>query len=1240
MPSVALTRRFAADWLTMKLLADGPDIPQELLTAQEKGEVLFICGAGVSMTVGLPSFRGLVVAVYTALGEHWRLHPAEREVMEPNGRLSGQNDRALRSLERRLTAAGTGQASRLRERLRDAVRARLQPRAGQDLGFGAHAALLELSRDSESKIRLVTTNFDTLFERAWPRQGPAPSFAGPAMPQPKTAGCAGVLHIHGRLGDESLKLAETDLVLTSAEFGDAYLRSGWASRYVYDLVRAYTVVLVGYQADDPPMRYLLEVLEADRERYADLRKVYAFTKIDGDEALTRGLWEGKGVEPILHDVDADGSYCPLYRTILEWRAYAQDPTAWRREQLRELFAADPAASASTVERVSELLRHGDASLLLSELNPPAAWLPLLRQQRIFDSGAVSPGAWIAARLNDPDMIRAAVAHPAFDERAVWDIESTLDQKRGELTQVRARAWEILLSAKKPRADPDHGWSWYRQAPRIRAGGAGYEARRLVASLLRPRLRVERRLWLYQKPAEPQADEPGNETLAAFMSLDFEPPKDVNSHEIVEGWPQVETSLVRLLQTLERTLLDALEHAEDVGFVVGYDRSDEDVPSVAPHAQNEYGTGFYPIVRVMADLWERLAQAAPKRALALSRPWSHAPFVLLRRLAIFAATNTVHPAADLAELIMGLDDKDFWVSGAQVELMRGLVARWDDFTPKARADIEARINAGIPRSLFSDDRFDAERWESVFDNSIYRRLGRLEAAGKRLGVESVTLMQQIAERHPKWRPSPGDEDDFQSWVRTSTGPAGDIALLKDVPDAALVGEALRIERERQFDQRDLWRLLCSSDPDRAFRGLSAEANAGNWIANAWRSLIWAADGSLEDTLKVEIADAVLAMPAAALGELIDTIAEWIRKHRAFLNGQENNGASRLWRLWDCVSQVVYADDTAADPRGEDLIGRALNLPGGVLAETLFDHLAATKPPPGAGLGDLEPRFTLVARAVGESGLLGRVHFARELSYLHSIAPAWTAAEMLPRFQLEHSEALAMWRANAQARAGLPELFNTLKAPLLDMILRPELSDHEAGNLATRLLDVLVGQRLGSGQDYELDSAEVRELLVISPARLRDHFAWLLWQLQRGNPPADGQLSAKGARWRELVGPIFKQIWPLDARLRTKRASQNLVRMVMETDDAFHEAVDAVVDVLAPYKLYSMEHIFCLEGAQAALIERYPRAIIRLASALVDPLLHPVPRDLARILAQCQQHEPEIVHDPGFLRLNGFRRLSGA
>ena len=44
----------------------------------------------------------------------------------------------------------------------------------------------------------------------------------------------GVLHLHGRLADSrpELGLNETDLVLTSSEFGDAYLRS-WLGLPLY-----------------------------------------------------------------------------------------------------------------------------------------------------------------------------------------------------------------------------------------------------------------------------------------------------------------------------------------------------------------------------------------------------------------------------------------------------------------------------------------------------------------------------------------------------------------------------------------------------------------------------------------------------------------------------------------------------------------------------------------------------------------------------------------------------------------------------------------------------------------------------------------------------------------------------------------------------------------------------------------------------------------------------------------------
>ena len=98
--------------------------------------------------------------------------------------------------------------------------------------------------------------------------------------------------------------------------------------------------------------------------------------------------------------------------------------------------------------------------------------------------------------------------------------------------------------------------------------------------------------------------------------------------------------------------------------------------------------------------------------------------------------------------------------------------------------------------------------------------------------------------------------------------------------------------------------------------------------------------------------------------------------------------------------------------------------------------------------------------------------------------------------------------------------------------------------------------------------------------------------------------------------------------------------MNTDDAFPEAVDAVVDVLSPYELYSLEHTLRLEAAHEELVGRYPRAVIKLVNALIDPLVHRVPRDLGKLLDDCQQVDPQIVHDAAFLRLNGFRRLGGA
>jgi hypothetical protein len=300
----------------MRFLKDGADIPDELIRAVTNGDATFLCGAGVSKRVDLPLFNELTELVYRELGETRDNEPAERSAFDRE-----EYDRALRSLEKRTHRPGT------QSRIRTAVAKLL---AAPDVDLPDHLALLQLSRDAEGRTKLLTTNFDTLFERAAHTNGlTLPSHAAKSIPKPGGARDYGILHLHGRIGDSKLGIDETDLVLTSADFGDAYLRDGWASQYVEDRMRLSMLVLVGYRAEDAALRLLLETLDADRERFRDLKDIYAIDKQTDDSA---SMWKAKGIKPI-EFVD----YPNIYATLAEWARFTMQPTDYGRARVMSIL---------------------------------------------------------------------------------------------------------------------------------------------------------------------------------------------------------------------------------------------------------------------------------------------------------------------------------------------------------------------------------------------------------------------------------------------------------------------------------------------------------------------------------------------------------------------------------------------------------------------------------------------------------------------------------------------------------------------------------------------------------------------------------------------------------------------------------------------------------------------------------------------------------------------------------------
>jgi len=301
----------------VRFLEQGADIPDELIRAVANGSATFLCGAGVSFGANLPSFKQLTERVYERLGESSNDEPAERNAID-----SKEYDRALRSLEKRTHRPG------MLSRVREAV---AQLLAAPATSFPDHLKLLQLSRDRNGRPRLLTTNFDTLFERAARAGGmvDVPSYAGVSIPRAGGDRDYGILHLHGRIADDTLNLLPTDLILTSADFGDAYLRAGWAARYIEDRMRLGTLVLVGYGAEDAAMRLLLETLDADRDRFLDLHDIYA---IDKETEESASLWKSKGIKPIEFS-----DYHAIYDTLSEWARYATQPVDYRRARVQQIF---------------------------------------------------------------------------------------------------------------------------------------------------------------------------------------------------------------------------------------------------------------------------------------------------------------------------------------------------------------------------------------------------------------------------------------------------------------------------------------------------------------------------------------------------------------------------------------------------------------------------------------------------------------------------------------------------------------------------------------------------------------------------------------------------------------------------------------------------------------------------------------------------------------------------------------
>ena len=295
----------------MQFVQDGPDVPDLLLQEHEEGNVVFFCGAGISYPAGLPGFKGLVDEVYATLN-------TTRNPVEQSAYDNCSYDATLGLLEDRVVGG--------RRVVREAIAKNLKPKLKRKGAKKTHRALLALAKTRKGKLRLVTTNFDRIFDRLMSKNRPvAPSYSAPLLPIPKKTRWNGLVYLHGLLPKNLEEDELNRLVITSGDFGSAYLTERWAARFVSELFRNYVVCFVGYSIEDPVLRYMMDAIAADKKLGEKSPSAYAFGHYKpGNIDAKKREWEAKGVIPILYEVTSGkNKHSKLHATLRQWASIYQ-----------------------------------------------------------------------------------------------------------------------------------------------------------------------------------------------------------------------------------------------------------------------------------------------------------------------------------------------------------------------------------------------------------------------------------------------------------------------------------------------------------------------------------------------------------------------------------------------------------------------------------------------------------------------------------------------------------------------------------------------------------------------------------------------------------------------------------------------------------------------------------------------------------------------------------------------------
>ncbi len=1180
----------------MRFNENGPDIPDELLIARDEGDVLFFCGAGVSLAfAGLADFLRLAGDVIEELGsltgsQARRLFDAASTTSPSGFKSFVPVDRMFSSLDLEFDPL----------EVRGAVARALRPEPDADLT--AHKILIDLSRGIDGRPRLITTNFDLLFEKCDAQlksRGPA------SLPVPdRPADFEGIIHIHGHVDRDYSGISDA-VVLSSGDFGKAYLSDGWATHYIRKLMNRYKIVFIGYSADDPPVQYLLEAL---REEQSPTTSLYAFQY--GDEADAREQWMQKGVTPIAFGSD----YSNLWDTLRGWAERARDLSAWHHQTVVDASSGPSQASPVFRGRIAHMASTvvGMAKLASAEPPVPSTWLytfdPAVRYLRpepidrgdlnsgqfdpfehfgldrdeppppydpeddfhkreapasawnafgaskrdligigeselgsIYGHSAIVPRLWslslfLIRRMKEAPTLWWAASLRTAHPNLIFELEQELRYRLSDVPGPMPKYWRYLLAFwKEPNREIDQA-ALEISSRALREGWSPGLVREAV-ELCRPAISVQRKYGV-EPPFNPDDDPAG------FITLDVEYPRPHQEFKFdVQHLPLAAELWRGLLADAER-----MEVEIDAWIELDTTRPDDGGEELSA---DTYGlTG--PLVRfthLLAALEDGNPEAAAREVIA----WEAYTGIVFERLRIWAAGRSALTSSQYAEAIFTkLDDRVFWSSNHERDLFFAIRDRWPDISSSGRKSIEARLlSSPIPYLEMTEAKEARTTAAMVRLSALYW----FTQNGVTFSFDLEAEKSRLRALAPAWK------DDYAEYTARpkfsgvhSVGTDSDPTSILNLLPSELLPIELPRRRGLDFTEYDPFAGYCAMKPARAILALhSAMRRNVDTTWHYWSTFLRSTSkmktSARLDTVVVKL---IQSLSTDEVAKLWYPLADWLSNRAIVL---EARGFGEFDIIWDRIvaAAAVHPSQYKQKP-SRDWSFESLNSPIGRLVQALFD----IRLPDGqhAVPSQWIVRLTKVLNLPGDHGRHALYHVAMRASWLYHYEPAWTDAHVLSKATVKGPDGDAFWSGFARmGRVPEPAVLQKLKLAMLTRIGKGGRDEHN-------LVGYLLSGWAGKAAERTVSDQEMRDVLILGDndvrhAALRFVSDW----------------AAAHQEWMELVLPFVSRVWPKQRTLRTPQLSSELFRFASRLPTLFGPIIHAVSRGLVALSRGHMMHLSC-------------------------------------------------------------------